>query len=99
MYTQFEEKGKIYTKVIKKKRVPSVIQTNTQRIEGIVYVGLEDRLIDELDHHHSFLPVTEAVIFDSKGKKIHETTFLAVQVSQIVWILPVEEESEGKPHE
>jgi len=93
MFTQFDDKGKIFTKVIKKKKVHSVIQTNLQRIEGYVYVGLEDRLIDELELHESFLPVTDATIFDTKGKKERETPFIAIQMSQIIWILPLDEES------
>jgi hypothetical protein len=95
MFSQIDEKGKVFTKIIKKKKVPALIQTNLQRIEGNVYVSLDDRMIDELDHHQSFLPVTDAVIFDQKGKKIHEAEFLAIQISQIVWIMPVEGEMDG----
>jgi hypothetical protein len=91
MFTQFDEKGKIYTKVVKKQKVHAIIQTNLQRIEGHVYIGLEDRLIDELEKHVSFLPVTDAVIFNESGKKIQEAPFLAVQIAQIVWIIPVDE--------
>jgi hypothetical protein len=93
MFTQFDEKGKIFTKVIKKQKVHAIIQTNLQRIEGYVYIGLEDRLIDELEKHESFLPVTEAVIFNDTGKKVQEASFMAVQISQIVWIIPLDEES------
>jgi hypothetical protein len=93
MFTQFDEKGKIFTKVVKKQKVHAIIQTNLQRIEGYVYIGLEDRLIDELEKHESFLPVTDAVIFNDSGKKVQEATFLAVQISQIVWIIPLDEES------
>jgi hypothetical protein len=93
MFTQFDEKGKIFTKVVKKQKVHAIIQTNLQRIEGNVYIGLEDRLIDELEKHESFLPVTDAVIFNDSGKKVQEATFLAVQISQIVWIIPLDEES------
>ncbi len=91
MFTQFDEKGKIFTKVVKKQKVHAIIQTNMQRIEGHVYIGLEDRLIDELEKHDSFLPVTDAVIFNDSGKKIQEAPFLAVHISQIVWIIPVDE--------
>ncbi len=93
MFTQFDEKGKIFTKVVKKLKVHAIIQTNLQRIEGYVYIGLEDRLIDELEKHESFLPVTDAVIFNNTGKKVQEASFLAVQISQIVWIIPLDEES------
>ncbi len=93
MFTQFDEKGKIFTKVVKKQKVHAIIQTNLQRIEGYVYIGLEDRLIDELEKHESFLPVTDAVIFNDAGKKVQEAAFLAVQISQIVWIIPLDEES------
>jgi hypothetical protein len=92
MYTQFDEKGKIYTKVIKKKKFHSLIQTNLQKIEGFVYVGLEDRLIDELEKHDSFLPVTDAIILDPKGKKEQAAPFIAVRISGIVWIMPLDEE-------
>lgn len=92
MFTQIDDRGKIFTRVIRKQKVHAVIQTNTQRIEGYVYISLEDRLIDELEKHDSFLPVTDVVIFNESGKKIQEAPFLAVQISQIVWILPLDEE-------
>lgn len=92
MYTQFDEKGKIFTKIIKKKKVHAVVQTEHQRIEGYVYIEPEERLIDELEKHVSFLPITDATIFNENGKKIQEASFLAVRLSQIVWILPLDEE-------
>jgi len=92
MFTQFDDKGKIFTKVVKKQKVHAIIQTNLQRIEGYVYIGLEDRLIDELEKHASFLPVTDAKIFNENGKKVQEASFLAVQISQIVWLNPLEDD-------
>ncbi|MDT8897761.1 hypothetical protein QYE77_05735 [Thermanaerothrix sp. 4228-RoL] len=92
MVTQFDEKGKFFTRVITKRPVNVVIQTPTHRIYGQVHVRPDERLKDELDQTGAFLAVTEATIYDTTGEQIVlRTHFLALQVQQIVWITPLEE--------
>lgn len=92
MVTQFDEKGKFFTRVITKRPVNVVIQTPTHRIQGQVHVRPDERLKDELDQTGAFLAVTEATVYDVSGEQvILRTHFLALQVQQIIWITPLEE--------
>jgi len=96
MVTQFDEKGKFFTRVITKRPVSVVIQTPTHRICGQVHVRPDERLKDELDQTSAFLAVTEATVYDVTGSEvILHTHFLAVQAQQIVWITPLEEITES----
>jgi len=88
----FEEKGKIFTEVVTKVAIEVVIQTVSNRIVGKVHVRPGERLKDEIDRSELSLAVTDAVIFDAEGKlPIFKTRFVAVQKSQIIWILPQSE--------
>jgi len=92
MVTEFDEKGKFFTRVITKRPVPVMIQTTTHRIRGNVHVRPDERLKDELDQTGAFLAVTDASIYDATGQTLClQTRFLALQVQQIVWIVPVDE--------
>ncbi len=92
MVTQFDEKGKFFTRVITKRPVNVVIQTPTHRIQGQVHVRPDERLKDELDQTGAFLAVTEATVYDVSGEQVILCThFLALQVQQIIWITPLEE--------
>lgn len=92
MVTQFDEKGKFFTRVITKRPVYVVIQTPTHRIQGQVHVRPDERLKDELDQTGAFLAVTEATVYDVSGEQvILRTHFLALHVQQIIWITPLEE--------
>ncbi|WP_299026440.1 hypothetical protein [uncultured Thermanaerothrix sp.] len=96
MVTQFDEKGKFFTRVITKRPVNVIIQTPIHRIHGQVHVRPDERLKDELDQTGTFLAVTEATVYDVTGSEVVlHTHFLALQVQQIVWITPLEEISES----
>jgi hypothetical protein len=89
MFTNFEEKGKIFTQIVTKEPVDVIIQTDTSRIHGRVHVRPEDRLKDELDRCESFLAVTQAKIFDFEGENLlYQTDFIAVRITSISWVLP-----------
>lgn len=91
MTIQFDEKGKIYTKIISKYSVYSTIQTTTHRIEGNIYVKRGERLIDELISSGQFIAVTDAKIINSQGEIQFTTDFLSLNADQIIWIIPHEE--------
>ena len=92
MTIEYDEKGKFYTDVVTKVAVPSVMQTTTHRIRGLVHVRQGERLKDELENNERFTAVTNASIYDANGKVIFTSAFLAVQRDQIVWIMPAEGE-------
>ncbi len=86
MYTEFDEKGKIFTDVVKKQPVDVHIQTSTHLIKGKCYVRLDERIKDELDKTEMFIAVTDASIYDMTGKMIRCCNFLAVNSQHIVWL-------------
>jgi hypothetical protein len=87
MQTEFDEKGKIFTEVVKKRPVDVHIQTPTHLIKGRYHVRLGERIMDELDRGGLFIAVTDAGIYDSTGKLIEECEFLTVNRRNIVWLL------------
>jgi uncharacterized protein DUF6812 len=97
MAIQFDEKGKIFTDVVPKIPVQAVVQTTTQLIRGKVHVREGERLKDELDRNELFLAVTDASILGLDGQVQFQAPFLAVQRSQIIWVLPDEEKSQDQP--
>ena len=88
MSLEFNEKGKYFTDIISKVAVPAVIQTVMHRIEGSVHIRLDERVKDELDRNELFLAVTNAKIFGLDGTVLYETDFMTVSRSQIVWVIP-----------
>ena len=96
MYTQFEEKGKIFTQKVTKEQKKVVIQTQKHKILGSIYIQLDNRLIDELNGTNHFLAITDVEIYDSERKLLYKSEFLTINISQIIWVLPIEDEiSEG----
>ncbi len=92
MNIEFDEKGKFFTNLVTKVSVPATIQTTNQLIRGEVHVRKGDRLKDELDRDEPFLAMTNASILSADGHVQFDAPFLAVQRSQIVWVLPQQEE-------
>ncbi len=91
MTIEYDEKGKLYTDIVSKVAVPATIQTTLHMMRGQVHVRRGERLKDELDRNEPFLAVTEAIILDSNGQVMFQAPFLAVQRSQIIWVMPHEE--------
>ncbi|HML39681.1 MAG TPA: hypothetical protein PKD23_03265 [Bellilinea sp.] len=89
MFSNFDEKGKIFTQVVTKEPVNVIIQTNTHRIQGKLHIRPEDRLKDELDNCSHFLAVTNASVFnlDGSGSPVR-TAFMAVNIDAVVWVIP-----------
>jgi hypothetical protein len=49
-------------------------------------------LKDELDREDLFLAVTDATIHGPDGQVLFQAPFLAVRRSQIIWVLPDQED-------
>ena len=101
MTIEFDDKGKFYTDIVAKVAVPATIQTITHRISGLVHIRPYERFKDELDRDEPFLAVTSAIVFGEQGEIVFQAEFLSVRRSQIVWVMPeeqnaVEQPSEGK---
>jgi hypothetical protein len=95
MGIEFDDKGKFYTEIISKVTVPAMIQTTQHRVQGLVHIRPNGRFKDELDMDEPFLPVTAAKVFNEAGEVLFEADFISVRRSQIVWVIPIEEKTQG----
>lgn len=95
MFDSFEPKGKIFTDVITKEPTDIILQTCSNRIEGKLYVRPNHRLKDEINEQELFVAITDAVVYNNDGEMIYQSKFIAVNQSQIVWIIPKNELSDG----
>lgn len=96
MTIEYDEKGKYYTNVIQKTPVPSIIQTVTHQVRGLVHVRQDERLKDELENRERFVAVTDVTVVDAAGQTVYAGPFLAVQKDQIVWVMPAGEGQAGE---
>jgi hypothetical protein len=99
MTIEYDEKGKFYTDIVKKLPVPVVIQTATHLIRGSVHVREGERIKNELERTEAFLAVTNAAVYSAGDKILFTVPFMAVQRAQIIWIMPVDEESQKEASE
>jgi hypothetical protein len=95
MSFEYDEKGKIYTNVVRKTAVAALVQTTAHLIRGKMYVQHDERVKDELDRDEPFLALTDVSVLGVDGKPIHQAPFLAVRRSQVVWVIPEEIEEGG----
>ena len=92
MTIEFDEKGKFFTDVVPKIPVQAVVQTVTQLVRGKVHVREGERLKDELDRDELFLAMTDASVIGPNGEVQFQAPFLAVRRSQIIWVMPDDEQ-------
>jgi len=85
--------GKVFTQVISKHPLRTIIQTIDGQIEGRVHVHPDHRLSDEMNLEDPFLAVTEARISRPEGS--FTASFLAVNKKHIIWIIPADEVEAG----
>jgi hypothetical protein len=99
MTIHFDEKGKIFTDVIKKEAIPIVVQTMTNIIRGKIHIMPGRRFKDEINRLEDFFAITDAVIYSPAGKEIYRCEFMTASKDNIVWIFPEQEpakpDSEG----
>ncbi len=90
MSLHYDEKGKFFTDYISKDAIQAVIQTANNRIRGNLYIRAGERVSDYLNKSGTFLPITEAEIFDLNGNSLYKTPFLAVNMDLVSWVMPQE---------
>jgi hypothetical protein len=94
MVTHFDEKGKIYTDIIQKQAVWVTIQLPQSRVHGAVFLRSNERIKEALDEAGLFLAITQVEIFTMDGSTLDKkTNFLAVNKSQIIWVMPDSEQT------
>jgi hypothetical protein len=94
MTIEYDEKGKIFTDIVSKVAIPSVVQTTQHLVRGNIHVHRDERLKDELDRDELFLAMTDVSVVGDDGQVLHESRFLAVRRAQIVWVMPAREAEE-----
>jgi len=92
MSTHVDHKGKYFTDVVHKELVHAIIQTLTVRIEGDIYVRPGERLKDELNRSDKFFAVTDAVVYNALGEVIYKSSFMSVNLEQVIWVSPKNDE-------
>lgn len=95
MTIEYDDKGKYFTDIVTKVAVPATIQTTTHLLRGKIHVRRDQRFKDELDINEEFLAITDVNILGADGEVIFQAPFLAVQRSQIVWVMPEQNKQEG----
>ncbi|HET6596105.1 MAG TPA: hypothetical protein VFI14_01475 [Chryseosolibacter sp.] len=93
MTFEYDEKGKIFTDVVTKVAIPATIQTTTHLMHAHIHVRRDQRIKDELDLNESFLALTDVRVMGPDGQILYQAPFLAVQRSQIIWVLPEQDQS------
>lgn len=100
MTIEYDDKGKFFTDVVKKIPITAVIQTTTHLVRGLIHIRQGERLKNELERDEKFLAVTHATIHGEDNAIIFTSPFMALQRSQIVWLMPVDDEGqEGMAHD
>lgn len=95
MTIEYDDKGKYFTEVVSKIPIPALVQTTQHLIRGNVHVRRDERLKDELDRDELFLAMTDASVLGTDGQVLHQVRFLAVRRTQIIWVMPLENEPQG----
>ena len=92
MSVRVDAKGKIFTDIVHKERVSSLIQTVTNLVHGDIFLRPDQRVKDELNNNQEkFIAVTEAEIYDAEGKVIYRSAFLTLNKDHVIWIRPDEQ--------
>lgn len=92
MTIQYDEKGKIFSDIVRKTDVRATIQTITHRIDGRIFLAAAERPKDALNAEEAFLAVGDATIYDADGNQLYRADFIAVNRSHIVWVIPHEDD-------
>jgi len=89
MTTNFDFKGKHYTNVVNKTAAPVTIKTSTSLIKGTFHISPDSRIKDDLNNLEAgaFIAITDAVVFDSLGVKLHSIDFIALNKNTIEWLI------------
>lgn len=95
MTIEYDDKGKIFTDIVSKTAVPATLQTTTHLMRGNIHVRRNQRIKDELNLDEQFLAITDVSVLGADGQVVFQAAFLAVQRTQIVWVMPEQNKPEG----
>jgi len=93
MSIEYDNKGKVFTHIVRKDAVYVRIQTATHQILGEIYLSQDRRIKDQLELVEKFIAVTSAKVYDLSGKLVYEATFVTLNRDQIIWLALEDEPS------
>ncbi|MDQ7028655.1 MAG: hypothetical protein Q9O62_02155 [Ardenticatenia bacterium] len=93
---RIDAKGKYYTDKVTTQTLEVVAVTRTGTIRGMIHIHPGHRLSDELNSERLFIALTDATVPGPNGEELR-VEFVAVNKSQLVWVVPVE--AIGHPEE
>ena len=92
MVTRIDHNGKVFSDQVRKHRVASIIQTESNRMRGVLFHDLDTRLKDYLnDQAESFIAVSEVEFLSPDGAVVDRCEFLAINKKNIQWVMPVDD--------
>ena len=77
-----------YSQKIEKEAVEVVIKTKGDFIFGFLHIRPIVRIIDDLLNAEKFVAVTNATIYDSQGKVLFQTNFMALNRDDVTYVIP-----------
>ncbi len=92
---RIDAKGKYYTDRVTTQTLEVFAITRTGTIRGMMHIHPGHRLSDELNSERLFIALTDATVPGPDGNELH-VGFVAVNKSQLVWVIPVEAVRQGE---
>lgn len=100
MSIQHDDKGKIFTNVIRKDPIKVIIQTNKHILFGTYHKGMEERLVDSIINNNQFVVLTDVKIQENFGGEPKlESSFIVLNKKDIIWMVPASEKGSGNQHD
>ena len=91
MEYRVNEKGKVFTTHVTKRRLLITACVRDWIIQGVVHLTGDNRLKDELNDTETFVAVTDAQVSHAQSEQpAYKTAVVIVQKSEIAWIFPHE---------
>ncbi|MCS6909650.1 MAG: hypothetical protein NZM11_03665 [Anaerolineales bacterium] len=86
---RIDAKGKIFTDIVRKERVPVLIQTPTHTLHGYIFLRPEERVKDALNEtNEQFIAMADAEVYTLDGHLRQRVEFLTVNKAHIIWLRP-----------
>ena len=96
MTFEYDEKGKIFTDIVSKVAVPATIQTTTHLLRGVfMSAGTSASKMNWITMKNS-LRLPMLAYWGRTDNHSFTSPFVAVQRAHIVWVIPEQNQDEGK---
>ena len=86
---EYDEKGKVFSRIVRKDTLRTRIQTTHGQVIGNLHIHPDHRLKDEV-MSDPFLAVTQAELTDASGQLRESVDLILINRDHIVWLVPLE---------